>query len=180
MKKFNKEIKDARWRAFSRGCIEVCEKNAAFVSSKRSLLRDAPPKSIKHLEVLKPSDADDMMIRHNNSITKEKRQERSVAVAPAPAVAKKRKAETHKTDMRQDLNDIKNQGKKTTSKETDTNKEEESATTTALITTTQPRDMNLKTQSSKIKTTMTNENLQSLLMKDQVTEGIDWSDDEDE
>ena len=63
-----------RWRAYSKGCIDVCDRYSACSVNGRSLLGEAP-KDVKRLEVLKPSEEPDMGARHDAAIAKEKRLE---------------------------------------------------------------------------------------------------------
>ena len=71
---FNKEINNGRWRAYSKGTIELCEKYSASAMSGRSTLPDAP-KDVRRLEALKPAGAPSMRERYESAIAKEKRLE---------------------------------------------------------------------------------------------------------
>jgi nucleolar complex protein 2 len=70
LRKFCKETKVGRWRAFSKGCIETCEKYIAFVTAARSELVEAP-KDIKRLEALKPEGVPGMRERLDLATAKE-------------------------------------------------------------------------------------------------------------
>jgi len=74
LRKFNKEINNGRWRAYSKGTIELCEKYSAFAMNGRSTLPDAP-KDVKRLEALKPTGTPSMRERYESAIAKEKRLE---------------------------------------------------------------------------------------------------------
>jgi hypothetical protein len=63
-----------RWRAYSKGCIDVCDRYSDYAVKGRSLLGEAP-KDVKRLEVLKPTEEPDMGARHDAAIAKEKRLE---------------------------------------------------------------------------------------------------------
>jgi hypothetical protein len=71
---FNKEVNNGRWRAYSKGSIELCEKYANYVIQERSSLVDAP-KDVRRLEALKPSNAPTMRERYDAAVSKEKRLE---------------------------------------------------------------------------------------------------------
>lgn len=70
LRKFSKETKVGRWRAFSKGCIETCEKYTSFVTAARSELVEAP-KDIKRLEALKPEGVPGMRERLDLATAKE-------------------------------------------------------------------------------------------------------------
>ena len=63
-----------RWRAYSKGCIDICDRYSAYAVKERSALGEAP-KDVKRLEVLKPSGELDMSARYDVAIAKEKRLE---------------------------------------------------------------------------------------------------------
>lgn len=70
LKRFSKETKVGRWRAFSKGCIEICDRYSSHASMARSELAEAP-KDIKRLEALKPEGAPNMRERHDLATAKE-------------------------------------------------------------------------------------------------------------
>ena len=78
--KFNKEIGNGQWRAYSKGTIELCEKYSAFAVAGRSTLADAP-KDVRRLEALKPPNVPGMRERYESAVAKERRLE--VATRPA-------------------------------------------------------------------------------------------------
>lgn len=90
---FSKETKNGRWRAYSKGCIDLCERYSSFVVKERALLGEAP-KDIKRLEVLKPTSEPNMGARHDASIAKEKRLEE----VTRPATAKRSQQEAKKEE----------------------------------------------------------------------------------
>jgi nucleolar complex protein 2 len=96
LRKFSKETKNPRWRAYSKGCIDLCERYSVFVVKERALLGEAP-KDIKRLEVLKPTNEPNMFARHDASVSKEKRLEE----VTRPATAKvQREQETTKEEKK--------------------------------------------------------------------------------
>ena len=76
---FNKQISNGRWRAYSKGSIELCDKYSTFAINGRSTLADAP-KDVRRLEALKPSNTPSMRERYDAAVGKEKRLE--VATQP--------------------------------------------------------------------------------------------------
>jgi len=80
LRRFCKENKNARYRAFARGCIEICEKYSTDIVRRRAALTQAP-KDVRRLEFLKPPDLLDMGKRHEESLAREKRSE--LPLAPA-------------------------------------------------------------------------------------------------
>jgi hypothetical protein len=90
---FSKETKNGRWRAYSKGCIDLCERYSAFCIKERALLGEAP-KDIKRLEVLKPTGEPDMGTRHEAAIAKEKRLEQ----VTRPATKRERQEEPEKQE----------------------------------------------------------------------------------
>jgi hypothetical protein len=78
--KFNKEIGNGQWRAYSKGTIELCEKYSAFAVAGRSTLADAP-KDVRRLEALKPPNVPGLRERYESAVAKERRLE--VATRPA-------------------------------------------------------------------------------------------------
>ena len=87
---FNKEVNNGRWRAYSKGSIELCEKYSAHIMQGRSQLVDAP-KDIHRLEVLKPVTAPSMRERYDAAVSKEKRLE----AVTNPLVSSKNKTGKH-------------------------------------------------------------------------------------
>lgn len=79
LRKFNKQISNGRWRAYSKGSIELCDKYSTFAINGRSTLADAP-KDVRRLEALKPSNTPSMRERYDAAVGKEKRLE--VATQP--------------------------------------------------------------------------------------------------
>uniref|UniRef100_A0A7S2S7C6 Nucleolar complex protein 2 homolog n=1 Tax=Eucampia antarctica TaxID=49252 RepID=A0A7S2S7C6_9STRA len=87
LRRFAKETKNGKHRAFAKGCIEVCEKHSKTATKARSLLKEAP-KDIRRLEALKPKNALSMKQRYDASITKENHLE----TAAQPVVSESAKA----------------------------------------------------------------------------------------
>ncbi|GFH48421.1 hypothetical protein CTEN210_04897 [Chaetoceros tenuissimus] len=84
LKKFAKQTKNGKFRAYARGCIELCEKSSRSAMLARSKLAEAP-KDIKVLEILRPPNAPTMGERYEMAIAKERRLE----VASQPDMSKK-------------------------------------------------------------------------------------------
>jgi nucleolar complex protein 2 len=96
LRKFNKTTKNGRFRAYSKGCIDMCERYANFCKQERGKLLEAP-KDIKRLEALKPSGEPSMAERYEAAIAKEKRLEE--AARPA---AKNKQQPTKKRSLEDD------------------------------------------------------------------------------
>lgn len=159
---FNKEVNNGRWRAYSKGSIELCEKHAAFVIQERASLADAP-KDVRRLEALKPSTVPSMRERYDAAVSKEKRLE---AVAN-PLVASKNKNSSVKDKKKREqvVEDESSDDEKF--EDDDTEEEDE-----------KPK----RPASKKRKVTVVNEadlkNVKALEEEDEVEEGIVWSDSE--
>lgn len=67
---FNKETRNSRWRAYSRGCIDLCERYSDFAMNARSNLKEAP-KDVKFLECLRSPSDPSMGERYQKSIKSE-------------------------------------------------------------------------------------------------------------
>lgn len=74
LRKFSKETRMNRWKAYAKGCIDACERYSAKAILDRSKLEEAP-KDVKKLEILKPLDAPCMKDRYGATIAKERRLE---------------------------------------------------------------------------------------------------------
>jgi len=150
LRKFNKETKDGRWRAFSKGCIEACERNAAIATNARTVLTEAP-KDLKRLEALKPHDQSTMKERHDAAIAKERRLEST----SQPRISKKARVkaaqEAKKAMQEQELQKVEAELKSKTKKV----------------------KKKMEVNQADLK------NVASLGEMDEVKEGIDWSDDEE-
>mmetsp|Transcript_12090 Transcript_12090/g.28666 ORF Transcript_12090/g.28666 Transcript_12090/m.28666 type:complete len:840 (+) Transcript_12090:83-2602(+) len=78
LRKFCKQARNVRWRAYAKGCIELCERYSKEVVDERAsgtILIDVAPKDVKQLEVLRPHSIPSMGLRHKRSLEKEKRLE---------------------------------------------------------------------------------------------------------
>lgn len=93
LRKFIKTSKNGRWRAYAKGCIDLCERYADFARMERAKLNEAP-KDVKRLEALKPSGEPSMGDRYDTAIGKEKRLEE----ATRPAAKIKSVEKQAKTD----------------------------------------------------------------------------------
>jgi nucleolar complex protein 2 len=72
LRQFSKATRNARWRAYAKACIEVCDKYSKNCVLGRSKLKVAP-KDVDRLEYLKPADTPSMRKRHQTSIEKEQK-----------------------------------------------------------------------------------------------------------
>jgi len=78
LRKYSKDTRNGRWRAYAKGCMEICERHSSKVMNQRansSILADVAPKDVKQLEILRPHSAPNMGQRYKNSLEKEKRLE---------------------------------------------------------------------------------------------------------
>ena len=143
---FAKDTKNGKFRAYARGCIELCEKHSNAATEARSKLEEAP-KDIKRLEILKPVNAPSMEERYETAISKENRLE--AATQPAVSKAAREKAmkqkELQEQEEKRNADSIVKKNKKPKKKKIALNKE----------------DLN---------------NVTALEQDDKVEEGIDWSD----
>jgi len=98
LRKFTKLTRNGRWRAYAKGCIELCQRYAQLAKSERTKLKEAP-KDIKRLEALKPTSTPSMGERYEAAIAKEKRLEK--VARPAMKVEKKKgqKRRSEDTDV---------------------------------------------------------------------------------
>lgn len=89
---FSKETRFARWRAYAKGCLDLCDRYSKKAMQERSKLNDVAPKDVKQLEVLKPITTPSMGERYKQSIEKEKRLE--AATRPVQKATKSQERET--------------------------------------------------------------------------------------
>lgn len=75
LRKFSKETRSARWRAYSKGCLELCSKYYQRAVQERAKLNDVAPRDVKQLELLKPIKTPAMGERLKQLLEKEKRLE---------------------------------------------------------------------------------------------------------
>lgn len=151
LRRFSKETKNSRWRAFAKGCIELCERLSESAIKARSALNEAP-KDIKRLEVLRPSNVPSMRERYEASVSKEKRLE--AASQPALSEAAKEKARLEATKAKE-------------TEDSGAKEKEDTVRSKKKKKVTPVNDFDLK-------------NTDALEEEDEVKEGIDWSDNEDE
>lgn len=150
LRKFAKATKNGKYRAFARGCIELCEKHSKAATKSRSLLQESP-KDIKRLEALKPNEAPSMRQRYEASVSKENRLES--ATQPVLSKAAKKKAM-----MKQEEEKKKAEAASKKRKLNDSKKEKKKAKLASVDLNQDSRDLG----------------------DDEVKEGIDWSDEESE
>ena len=159
-------MNNGRWRAYSKGSIELCEKYAAFVIRERASLVDAP-KDVGRLEALKPNNVPSMKERYDAGVSKEKRLE---AVAnPLVSLNKKHGVNDDKKKKQQVVEEEEEESSDDEKFEDEDSDEVDGETQT-------------KTASKKRKVTVVNEadlkNVKALEEEDDVQEGIVWSDSE--
>ena len=151
LKKFAKETRSPRWKTFARGCLDTCERYSAFATSARCKLREAP-RDIQRLECLRQASEPSMLERLNAIVEKERMQWEAVK----PAL--KRKG-TGKDD-------------KGSEDEASVNEDEEE---------TKPKKKRAKKapkQAQKAKLASPEEAANLMAQRDEVKEGIDWSDED--
>ena len=150
LRKYSKETKNGKYRAYSRGCIELCEKYSAEATKARSKLNEAP-KDIKRLEALKPSNVPSMRERYEASIAKEKRLEQ--ASQPALSDAAKKRARSEAAKQKDERDDDEPKSKKAKKK---------------------------KQKKEKVEVNQKDlENVDALEEDDEVQEGIYWDSDDE-
>lgn len=144
LRKFSKVTRNGRWRAFAKGCIDLCERHAVSAKSDRAKLHEAP-KDIKRLEALKPTSTPSMGERYEAAIAKEKRLEQ--AARPALKPKKDEGKQKRKLDQKDD--------------------DEKSS-----------KSDRVEKAAKKLKVKKQIPEKEALQQKDEVVEGVNWSDDE--
>mmetsp|Transcript_1793 Transcript_1793/g.2661 ORF Transcript_1793/g.2661 Transcript_1793/m.2661 type:complete len:805 (-) Transcript_1793:93-2507(-) len=101
LRKFCKETRVNRWKAYAKGCIDTCERHSAKAILDRSKLEEAP-KDVKKLEILKPLDVSCMRERYEAAIAKERRLETATKpeFASSGEKGKKEEAASHVTKQK--------------------------------------------------------------------------------
>jgi len=150
LRKFAKQTKNGKFRAYARGCIELCEKSSRSAIIARTKLEEAP-KDIKHLEILRPANTPTMKERYEMAIAKERRLE----VASQPELSK---AAVSKSKKAQENMEVKDSGEE---------KEEKK------------KEAPIKKPRARYDEQALN-NTEALEEDDEVQEGINWSDSESE
>jgi len=151
LRKYAKQTKNGKYRAYAKGCIELCENNSKFAVLARTKLHEAP-KDIKRLEVLKPNNAPTMGERYEMAIAKERRLE--AAAQPEVSSAAKKKAEVAREQEIRNAEIRKKELVQTNDKK--------------------KRKQRMELNEGDLK------NVMALEEKDEVQEGVDWSASEDE
>lgn len=120
LRKFVKETRFPRWKAYARGCLELCSKYYDRAIIERAKLNDVAPRDVKQLELLKPFKTPNMGARYKQSLEKEKRLE--VANRPLQKSSKQENAagDTEESDAKTSKKKRKRNAKKNKSKQTDT------------------------------------------------------------
>jgi len=176
VRKFSKEVRNPRWRAFARGCIDTAERYSAFAIEERSKLEEAP-KDVKRLECIRPVSAPDMRERHEASIQKE---QKSLQVVPSRSGGKD-------NDSVEDSNRRKEQrGNKKRMKGKDATPAENSASSPKKQKKKRGGGVSNSSRNDDTATAADNDKSAGdkaevvMELQDDVREGIDWSDDEEE
>ena len=164
LRKFNKEISNGRWRAYSKGTLELCEKYSSFAINGRSTLADAP-KDVRRLEALKPGNVPSMRERYETAVAKEKRLE-----AAAQPMMKQKQQQANKKDGKADSK-RKRKGEDEDS-DVDSGEEEEEKT--------KAKPKKKKTKKAAVVNEADLKNVAALKEEDDLQEGIVWSDSESE
>eukprot|EP00536_Pseudo-nitzschia_multiseries_P014802 jgi/Psemu1/215934/e_gw1.769.19.1 len=149
LRKYSKETRNGRWRAYAKGCIELCERYSIHVMNERSngtVLTDVAPKDVKQLEIFRPHSVPSMGQRYKQSLEKERRLE----AASKPIQSRKNNKK-----------EVKNRNKKN-------EKLVESKSSNGVM-------EGIKSQGYGA---LQEENT-SLNQEDEVEEGINWSDDDE-
>jgi len=152
LRKFSKQTRNGRWRAYAKGCMELCERYSTEVMNERAvgtILTDVAPKDVKQLEVLRPHSAPSMGQRYKQSLEKEKRLE----AASKPVQSKR--SSSSKSSEKEISGSNDNQNKKLKTEKKTKKKRGKSDVEKAL-----------------------EQGDTSLDQADEVEEGINWSDDE--
>lgn len=158
LRQFAKDVRNPRWRTYSKACIDVCDKYSAFCVQGRSKLQEAP-RDVKLLECLKPVSEKNMRERHEDSVVKEQR----ALEASRPAAPAKKKGAKDEDASDEDGSDEEMQ------EETKASKKRK------------------KSKRDAKKPILNKEELEKQLMgddeimevDDEVEEGVNWSDEED-
>ncbi|KAL7542427.1 hypothetical protein ACHAXR_011768 [Thalassiosira sp. AJA248-18] len=165
LRKFNKEISNGRWRAYSKGTIELCEKYSTFAINGRATLTDAP-KDVRRLEALKPPNVPAMRERYESAVAKEKRLEAATLPIMKQQQAKGKKADDGKAKRKRKDDEEEKEGGNESGEEED------------------GKAKKAKSKAKKKKKAVVNEadlkNVEALKEEDEVQEGIEWSDSDSE
>ena len=169
---FNKEISNGRWRAYSKGTVELCEKYSAFAMNGRATLTEAP-KDVRRLEALRPVNVPSMGERYETAVSREKRLEAATLLAtPKPDGPKKGDGPKEGGSSIKDGGKYnqKRKGGRDGERDGDSNLEEEETKQQARPT----------KKKKKKKAKVVNEahlmNVEALEEEDEVQEGVVWSD----
>jgi len=185
LRKFNKEISNGRWRAYSKGTIELCEKHSTFATQARSTLVDAP-KDVRRLEALKPSNMPSMRDRYDATVAKEKRLE--AVTQPVVSSSAKNKGKDGKNEAKKKNETTKKRKTESDDEEDDISLDSDEDDKVFEEDDDSDDDVAKKTKSpakqskKKRKVAVVNEadlkNVEALKEEDEVQEGIVWSDSE--
>lgn len=102
LRKYMKNCKNGRWRAYARGCIDLCKRHTEFAMNARSNLEVAP-KDVKHLECLRQPNEPSMAERYDAAVEKENKEWTSlIAPSATSAATKKGRADEDDSDSEEE------------------------------------------------------------------------------
>lgn len=111
---FAKETRSPRWKAYARGCIDLCTKYHERGVQERAKLNDVAPRDVKQLELLRPMNTPSMGARYKESLEKEKRLE--AATRPLQKTAEQTKEDAEDDDSEEKKSNKRKRSKKKKSK----------------------------------------------------------------
>jgi nucleolar complex protein 2 len=157
LRKFNKEVRNPRWRTFAKGCLDTCERYSKYAVQGRSKLLEAP-KDVAQLECLKQHSQPSMRERHEVSVEKEQKSLEASRALANPDAGKKSKP----TEDMDDEEEEDNEEEDAESNKSKKKKRNKKAKVVARDNTPEPVFASAET----------------LEQEDQVKEGVEWSDEE--
>jgi nucleolar complex protein 2 len=157
LRKFNKEVRNPRWRTFGRGCLDTCERYSKYAVQARSKLLEAP-KDVAQLECLRQHSQPSMRERHEVAVEKEQKTLEASRLLANPDLGKKSKQAEDENDEEEEDNE----GEDAASNNKKKKKRNKRKSSAAGDDTPEPVLASAET----------------LKQEDQVQEGVDWSDEE--
>jgi len=154
-----KGTKNGRWRAYARGCVDLCKRYLDFAVNARSKLREAP-RTVKRLEAIRDPKEPSMSERYDAAIEKENTEWTSLIAASSAASVKAKKKDGDDDDSQSGGEDGDEVEEARIAKTQKKKKRKASAATEA------PAPVKLDRTVMEI--------------KDTVKEGVDWSSDEED
>jgi nucleolar complex protein 2 len=158
LRKFNKEVRNPRWRTFGRGCLDTCERYSKYAVQQRSKLLEAP-KDVAQLECLKQHSQKSMRERHEESVEKEQKTLEASRQLANPDRFKKGKQAEEENDEEEEENDNDEEDAESNKMKKKKRKKRKAAA---------GADMPEPVLASA----------ETLEQEDQVQEGVEWSDEE--